>query len=362
MCYEKGPIPSCMRFPSVTQSSDDSLSVPPPVIPESEAIALASRHFGLGGNVARLTSERDANFHLTTGQGEFVLKVSNPAEAPLVTNLQTRALLHIATVDPEIPVQRVLPSLEGRHEETIMGPDGQAMILRLFTYLPGLPLHKAERSAAQRRALGTALARLGLALRGLFHPAAGHELLWDIKHAARMRDLLQHIEDPARRALVERILDCFDAHVTPALPKLRAQIVHADFNPHNVLVAEGDHTRVAGILDLGDMVHTPLVNDLAIAASYQLAQVGDPLSEAGDLIGAYHAVTPLEEIEIDLLYDLIGARLATTAAITSWRAARYPENRDYILRNAPRAWAGLLAFAALPRCDAREKLRRICGI
>lgn len=346
----------------MTQSSDDSLSVPPPAIAETEAIALASRYFGLDASASRLTSERDANFHLVTGQGEFVLKVSNPAEPALVTNLQTRALLHIAAVDPDLPVQRVVPNRNGSHEETIPGPGGQGMILRLFTYLPGLPLHKAARSAVQRRALGTALARLGLALRGLFHPAAGHELLWDIKHAARMRGLLPHIEEPARRALVERILDNFDRHVAPVLPKLRAQIVHADFNPHNVLVAEDDHARVAGILDLGDMVHTPLINDLAIAASYQLAQLGDPLSEAGDLIAAYHAVTPLEEIEVDLLYDLIGARLATTAAITSWRAARYPENRDYILRNAPRAWAGLQAFAALPREKAQAKLRRLCGI
>jgi Ser/Thr protein kinase RdoA (MazF antagonist) len=236
------------------------------------------------------------------------------------------------------------------------------MIVRLFTYLPGLPLHLATRSTDQRRHLGAALARLGLALRGLFHPAAGHDLLWDIKHAPRLRRFLPHIVEPERRALVAAILDRFETEVGPVLPRLRAQIAHADFNPHNVLVDADDHARVAGILDFGDMVHTPLVNDLAVAASYQLSLTGDPLAEAGDLIAGYHAVAPLEPVEIDLLYDLIGARLATTAAITSWRAARYPENREYILRNAPRAWAGLQAFAALPRDRAQEQMRRICGV
>jgi hydroxylysine kinase len=54
--------------------------------------------------------------------------------------------------------------------------------------------------------------------------------------------------------------------------------------------------------------------------------------------------------------------MATTICVASWRAARYPENKDYILRNAPRARAGLAAFAALPREQARENLRRLCGI
>jgi hypothetical protein len=32
------------------------------------------------------------------------------------------------------------------------------------------------------------------------------------------------------------------------------------------------------------------------------------------------------------------------------------------LRNAPRAWAGLAAFADLPRAAAQEQLRRACGV
>ena len=110
------------------------------------------------------------------------------------------------------------------------------------------------------------------------------------------------------------------------------------------------------------MVWTPIVNDLAVACSYQLALDGNPLTDAAEFVGAYHRVLPLEAAEIDLLYDLIGARMATTICIASWRAARYPENRDYILRNAPRAWAGLKAFTELPREAAQEQLRRACGV
>nr|WP_298690115.1 phosphotransferase [uncultured Dongia sp.] len=341
----------------------DSLSAPPPVFSEDAAVALAKRHFSIDGAASKLTSERDANFRIKTAAGDsYVLKVSNPAEEKLVTNLQTEALLHVAVKDPDLPVQRVLPNVAGTHEEILQDAAGQPLILRLFTYLEGEPLHLAPRSAAQRRNLGSNLARLTFALSDFTHAATDHDLQWDIKHASRLWQLLPHIEAGERRQLVERILRNFDDFVAPSIPRLRTQFVHNDLNPHNVLVDSVDPTKVAGILDFGDMVFTPLVNDLAVASAYQLSLDGDPLVEASDLIGAYHGVLPLQEIEVELLYDLIGARLATTAAITSWRAARYPENSAYILRNAPRAWAGLAAFAALPRAKAQENLRRLCGI
>lgn len=348
--------------PVAESSGDGQLSAPPPIFSLDEAKSLALDYFGLAGQASVLSSERDANFRIRSGDISHVLKIANPAEAPEVTNLQTMALLHIAAVDPGMRVQRVLPSVHGRHEEILEDESGRPMILRLFSFLEGEPQHLAPRSAAQRRSIGANLARLGRALRDFSHPAEGHELVWDIKLAGRLWQYLPHIEGQDRRALVERILTAFGNFVQPVLPDLRAQFVHNDLNPHNVLVEKTDPDTVAGILDFGDMVMTPLVNDLAIAAAYQLSLAGNPLCEAGDLIRAYHEFNPLQPTEVELLYDLIGARMATTVCITSWRAARYPENRDYILRNAPRAWAGLQAFAALPREEAQAYLRRLCGM
>ncbi|MDY0873158.1 phosphotransferase [Dongia rigui] len=355
-------IPSARTAAPLSESAGDGqLAAPPPVLSIAEAEALARDYFDLRGAASPLTSERDANFRIRNDRGSYVLKIANPAEAALVTNLQTMALLHIERIDPTLPVQRVLRSIHGRHEEILRDAEGRPMVLRLFSYLEGEPLATVARTAAQRRAIGTALARLGLALRDLKHPAADHELVWDIKHASRLRQYLPYIEGDDRRALVERVITAFDNHVRPVMPSLRWQFVHSDLNPSNVLVKKDQTDEVAGILDFGDMVHTPLVNDLAVAASYQLGQEGNPLADAGDFIQAYHETNPLTATELDLLYDLIAARMATTACITSWRAARYPENRDYILRNAPRAWAGLKAFADMPREQAQDCLHRLCG-
>ncbi|MBQ0818729.1 phosphotransferase, partial [Microvirga sp. HBU67558] len=82
-----------------------------------------------------------------------------------------------------------------------------------------------------------------------------------MKHAHRLRPLLVHVEDLRRRALVERFLDRFEQFVLPAMPNLRTQVIHNDLNPHNVLVAERDHDHVTGVIDFGDAVLAPLVND-----------------------------------------------------------------------------------------------------
>lgn len=147
----------------------------------------------------------------------------------------------------------------------------------------------------------------------------------------------------------------------PALPGLRAQAIHNDLNLYNVLVDPRDHDVIAGILDFGDMVRAPLVNDLAVAASYQLEPGADPLAPAIRFAAAYHAVSPLQEAELDVLFDLMMARLAMVVAIGGWRAARYPDNADYILRNNALSWARLQACDGIARDAARQRLRAACG-
>ena len=136
--------------------------------------------------------------------------------------------------------------------------------------------------------------------------------------------------------------------MAPHLAMCRWQVVHNDLNPHNVLVDAKNPDRIAGVLDFGDMVRTPLVCDLGVAASYQV----EPAAALESLVGftaAYHRVLPLTPLELSLVPDLTATRMLTTICITSWRAARYPENSAYILRNYPSARAGLLALAALTR-------------
>ena len=341
---------------------NESLSATPPDIPLALAEELVARHFHLTARASLLTSERDQNFHMQCPDGHgYVLKISNPAEDPRIAEFQAAALLHIAKVDPTLPVPRVLVAHDGG--STVMVRVGEGMrAVRLLSYLPGTPLNTVERSSGQRRNLGTVLARLGMALESFFHPAAQHDLAWDIKNVSRLRELLKHVPSSERRQLAEYFLDNFERHAKPCLPGLRAQVVHNDLNAYNVLVNPANHDEIVGVLDFGDMVHTALVIDVAVGASYHVGAGDHPLQPMLEFVGAYNDVRGLEPAEVDILYDLIAARFVTTVAITGWRAVRYPENSAYILKNNPAAWNGLARLSTVPRDRAQALFRRACKV
>jgi hydroxylysine kinase len=344
----------------VAEQLGELLDVAAPLVSVDQARELGRTFFGLEAVAIRpLTGERDRNFHLTDAAGaEYVLKVVHPAEDAGVTDFQSRALLHVAAADPSLATPRVVrPIGAGEAGDVAWNVAGEPLRrVRCLTYLAGRPLHLTTRSMAQRRHLGAFLARLDVALAGFSHPAENHDLLWDLKRAYRVRGLLAEIPDAERRALPEQALDRFAAHVVPVLPSLRAQVVHNDFNPHNVLAGASDDAEIAGVIDFGDMVRAPLIQDLATAAAYQVVADGHPLQGAAEMAAAFHAVLPLEPAEIAVLPELIATRLALTIAISSWRAARHPDNADYILRNQGTAWAGLRRLHDLGRQEAIEWL------
>ncbi|WP_246215701.1 phosphotransferase [Microvirga makkahensis] len=333
-------------------------SVPP--IGRAEAEELARTYFGLQAIANPLKGERDSNFLLEAVDGRrFVLKLANPAEDRAVIDFQTRALQHIARVDPTLPVPHVVPACDGTDMVAIDGPAG-SRLLRVLTFVEGSPLHSVPHSSGQRRQIGTLVARLDRALENFSHPAADFTLLWDIKRAASVRDLFDHLPSDRDHNLPRFFLDSFEEHVLPVLNQLRTQVIHNDMNPHNLLVRSDSKDEIAGIIDFGDMVRSPLAQEVAVAAAYQLHGAGHPLAGAADVIAGYHAHLPLLDREIDLLFDFIATRLVLIVTIGGWRAARYPENSAYILRNNAAAWTGLAKLAALKRDEARAYLHAAC--
>jgi len=330
------------------------LNEPVPPVSVEDAEALARAYFGVEAAAEPLGGERDRNFHLReTGGEEWVLKIVHPAEDPELTDLQSQALMHLASRDPGLPVPRVRLPLRGYRADVLWqrgtGPGSVASRIRMYSFLPGAPMHLTASTSVLRRNLGGTLARMDLALQDLRHPAESHDLAWDAQNVARVGHLLGDSDgdDLARQAL-----DHFVDHAAPGLARLRTQIIHNDFNPHNILTQEVGDPRIAGIIDFGDLIRGPLVQDLATAAAYQIADGGHPLVGPAEVVGAFHDVCPLLAHEVEVLFDLIVARLILIITITGWRARNHPENRDYILRNSQRARAGLRRLASMECRDA----------
>jgi 4-aminobutyrate aminotransferase-like enzyme/Ser/Thr protein kinase RdoA (MazF antagonist) len=324
------------------------LEAPPPRFSADEAAAIAAELFGLAGRAVELGSERDQAFAIDDGAEDGVLKISNLGEEPQVLDLETQAILHASAVDPELPLPRPRRALGwGDGAESfrplVEGPDGSHHV-RLLERLRGR-VGGPELDDAAVRAYATMHARLALALSGFFHPAAGRELLWGLAHAAKLRSLLPSIADGRRRGLVEAVVDRYEVRVVPLWPRLRQQIVHGDFNLDNVLLDEDD--RIVGIIDFGDTGHSALVGDFAIAvASLARGRPADDVFRVARIaIDGYASLIPFEPDELEVLGDLVAARLATIVTISAWRVQRYPANAEYIQSWDDDSWALLELFA-----------------
>ena len=146
-----------------------------------------------------------------------MLKFANSEEDPGVLDLQHQALSHIERRDAGLPVPRVIRTKAGELSDIVEGPDGRRHIVRLLGYMPGTDLSAVAQTPELHRNLGATLARLDVALRGFFHPAADHVLLWDLKRAPELRRNTDVIADDTLRARVEGILDRFTDDVLPRL-------------------------------------------------------------------------------------------------------------------------------------------------
>lgn len=295
------------------------LTTRPPELPLDAVEAELWARYGLRGALTPLPGERDQNFRLRTEHATFVLKLHNAEEDRAVADAQDAALRWIAAQDPALVVPRVVPPRAAPN----------ARIVRLLSWLEGEPLVTHMPIGAPLLAsLGAALGRLDAALAGFEHPGGGQALLWDTQRAVELAPMVPCIPDAPLVALGREVLERMASETLPAMRRLPRQPIHNDANPHNVLVREG---AVCGVLDFGDMVTAPRIQELAVAAAYHCG--ARPLEALDALVRAYHAVSRLRPDEVAQLPMLVAARCVATLAIGSWRTQQLRTDPRYVLKN-----------------------------
>ncbi len=327
-----------------------------PAFSLTDVQAVTSLHFGLHGKLTPLYSERDQNSLLCEADGAaWVVKIANAAEDPANISAQIAALAHIATVDPALPVPRLRRTVQG---------DGMVQVaghwIYVLSYLPGDLATASPRTASSLRLIGGTLARLGRALRGFFDPTTGGRgLLWDMRLVQGLAPALDALP-AAEQGRMAALLAAFQADVIPRLASLRAQVIHGDLHEQNLILRPDG--AIAGIIDFGDMIHAPLIFDLTGSASDLLTDPARIEPVLRHLVAGYHAVTPLEEAEVDLLYDLVLMRLVATRLISAWRQAETPDAPNYMVGSGFGSLEVIDALEGLGRHKATDLVRAACGM
>lgn len=327
----------------------------------SEAERIAREVYGLTTKAESLPGYEDSNFLLrTTGGERRVLKVSPPGVDRQALECQTRALAYLANTPLAGLIPRVFTALDGSTQPKVEHPPDGPRTVRLLSYLDGIPLAQVKnRPADLLRNIGGTLARLDVALRGFHHPGAHNALPWDLTRTHELGELTQYIPQEDRRQRVQRHLAHFRAELVPRITTLEYGIVHNDANNYNLLVqgAESGRPTLSGLIDFGDLLHTAVVAELAIACAYIMLDSAAPLTVASHVIRGYHQERPLTQAEKALLFRLIIARLCTTILHSAEGKLRDPDNK-YLPISEQSAWRLL---EELDRMDGDEATRQLTG-
>jgi Ser/Thr protein kinase RdoA (MazF antagonist) len=283
----------------------------------------------------------------------FVLKIAKSDEDPSVLDLQNTALRRVALRAPAVVVPRVQPARHGPELVQAHDGSGRPHWIRLMAWLEGAMFADiASHDELLLASFGTVMAQVDQALDGLSHPAMHRVLHWDIRHADQA---LVHLPLLARdeQQIVAQLMDHWSALNWQSL---RSGTIHGDANDHNVLVREG---RVVGLIDFGDLVHTAIVCDLAIAMAYAMLDEPRPLDVGSTIVRAYHAHFPLAVAEVDALYPLIAARLCMSVCYAAHNA-RAKTGDAYQQVSAAPAWRLLRRLVEWPPEAVRSEWRQAC--
>ncbi|WP_131113484.1 phosphotransferase [Lichenihabitans psoromatis] len=323
-----------------------ALTTAPPQIDPRAAEATLRHHYGLVGSVTLLSGERDRNYLVELRDGtRRILKFYNDADDAATRDMQHGALLHIERSATRCPVPRLFRTLDGEAHCTarIAGCLQPGILISL---IEGEQVQAERSTATLRRDLGRSAALVDAALATFEHPQGRRVLLWDLMRVDQLRPITRMVEDPTRRDWIVAFMTRFVDEIRPRAATLPWQIIHNDMSGSNVMVAGHAPSVVAGIIDFGDMVHAPRINEIAVASSYFVSMEHDPVAAIGDIVAGYDAQLLLTEAEVTLLYDLILGRLTTRVLLNQWRVLLFPDNRHYILRTYESACRLLDGFAA----------------
>lgn len=335
----------------------------PPTFERAEVAAKVADDYGLTGEWAPLTGERDQNLRLTGDDGrKFVVKIASPDEDPDTADFQVRALLYLEKESPQIPVPRIIRARTGRCLSEIINGGGVKHGLRVVTYLDGIPYGEGVFPDPQHlQKIGAFQAEAVNALAGFEHRASRHFMPWNLSNGiAVSRDFWAEAADDAK-TLAAPLLDRLRHDVLPELNAGPSQVIHNDVHPYNLLRSDAISEDVIGLIDFGDIIHAPIINELAVTATtfYRFGK-GD-MDIVENLLIGFHRVHPLSDKEVSLLWDAMTLRVLITILLSDIKLTMDTVPDPDFIQDRTEAYWMLENIRRLDHQSVVDRLRAACG-
>ncbi|KAA3614670.1 MAG: aminotransferase class III-fold pyridoxal phosphate-dependent enzyme [Calditrichaeota bacterium] len=329
-----------------------------PRFSEAEVEKFIADSYELNIKAKCLVGDIGQNFQLKGEQGrKYIFKIANPAETFPILEAQNQVLIKLANNDKfESPI--LLKSKEGLFITPIINEKKESFNTRLMSFIDGIFLAEADNlSPKLLSSIGDILGEIDKQIENIDHPALHRFWYWDLKHVLQIRTLIKHIKSQRDKSLVEYFLLQFENEVVPKFIEMRRGAIHNDANDYNLLVKENGSL---GVIDFGDMVNTYIVFELAIALAYLMFNKENPVEDTLEVVAGYHKKFPLQEIEIEVLFYSICARLCLSVTMSAYQRQTQPDN-EYISVSEENAWALLWKLLEFNPLKAKSLYSKACG-
>ncbi len=343
---------------------DTTLTAVTPTFSADEILQTLADHYQLAGNLKELPGYCDQNRLLCGTDGhQYIVKVASRGEPRIELEMQNAAMAHLIERDCAVP--HAIKNRSGQTITPIVTAAGQTFLIRVLAFLPGdfyADISPEKANPVLWTDLGKFMAGIDQGLADFQHAGAYRYLDWDLAHGYRVCQTRKELLDRDQRALVDYFLDRYKLETMPLIATLPVGVIHNDANDMNLLVDDLQQPgKITGLIDFGDMVHTQVVNELAITAAYALMNQPDPLKVLRSLVAGYFQIRPLADVELEVLYSLIALRLCVSVCNSAASLKESPDN-DYLEISVQPAWDLLRKLKKFNSYAVLCQLREACGL
>ncbi|PPR47422.1 MAG: 5-aminovalerate aminotransferase DavT [Alphaproteobacteria bacterium MarineAlpha5_Bin9] len=277
-----------------------------------------------------LNSERDKNYLITTNNNhKYVVKISNSAEKLEFLKYQDQLINHLSK---NKNIKKIIPKIYHRKIKIYIYKN-KSFYVRILSFIEGNMYAKSKINHSIEKSLGSSLGHVSLQLQTFIHKSAIRVFEWD---PSKIDWIKKHIKlfYGNKKNIIQNVINEYQLYVKSNLKYLRFSITHSDPNNYNLVIK---NNQITGLIDYGDSLYAPTINDLAISLSYALMDNKNLYSTLSNIISSYHKVFPISDREIYSLMSLCKSRLLITVVMAKKQSLKYPNNK-YLSISEEHAW------------------------
>ena len=273
-------------------------------------------------SIQKLNGYENENYLIQTNINKFIFKkYPYSTDLELIIHGENQALLFLSENNNKFPSP--VKTVDGVYVK-VLEINNEIFICRMLSFIEGEMLGNIKNTKKIFQSFGIFLAKMNLKLQPYKNSVIESRIWnWDLQYFHLNKKHINDLPTKNDKILVKYFFNQFEKNVNPVIPLLRKSIIHSDANEWNVLVLNG---KVSSLIDFGDLVYSPLINEVAIAMTYASYDKENPLDWALIILESYNDELPVLEIEIKILYYLIAARLCISLCNGAYSKKINPKN------------------------------------